>query len=149
MLPPAEREMDLDLVAERMEAHRARIGPAVETREADRGGAGGVDDVGTCHEGGGAGAIEIARGPLLVGDGLSRRCHRGLAGTLVPHVVEDPVLRVPQAHQDGRSETEQQDREDEGLTPLIPHGVHSITRAARPTTAISGRPTKPRGTGTV
>lgn len=73
------------------------------------------------------------------------RLDRGLTRAPFSRVREDPVLRCPQTD-DGRCrDAEREDRQDKSLSAIVPHGVHSIERAASPRTTNAGKPMNDNG----
>lgn len=108
--------------------------------------------------GGGARHLENARidnKPLCIrrarGVGVRDRLRGGLDGGLASAQIagagDDAILSGAKADDRRGGDAHRKDDDEDRLALVVGHGVHSIRRAAVPSTIKRGIPTKPRGTG--
>jgi hypothetical protein len=137
--------------------HKARFDPLTRARELNA--LDSAASVLSCEIfGGGAGRLDNARieNKLLcvgwargvdVRDRLRGSLDGGLAGAQFVSAGDDAILSCAKADDRGGSDPHREDDSEDRLAPVVGHGVHSIRRAAVPSTINRGTPTKPRGTG--
>ena len=82
-----------------------------------------------------------------VGHRLRRRLDGGLTSPLSTRHRHDALLCGAKTDYRCSRDREREDSDQDRLTALVPHGVHSTRRAAVPSTISRGRPTNPSGTG--
>ncbi len=140
----ADRQSDLDLAGVRRDREVAHRCAVVQRGELIRGC--------TCsfgHEWISCEVRERSReADLRVGEGGTRGLDGGLPGTALMRVVEDALLGRLQADDRRGGESEREDGENESLSSVAVHGVHSINRAASPRTTRLGRPMNDSGATT-
>ena len=140
----AQRERDLESPADGVDAQIAHRPAAVRERQGVRGRAGPLDG-----ERIGGDCVERPVGPNEhIGESGTGGLDRGLSGTAFVRVGEDAVLRRRESGDRRGREGEREHRENEGLSPITRHGVHSIRRAACPRTTSGGRPMNDSGAAT-
>ncbi len=84
-----------------------------------------------------------------VGHRLRRRLDGGLTCPLSTRYRHDALLCSAKTDYRCRRDSKREYSDQDRLTALVPHGVHSTRRAAVPSTIKRGRPTNPSGTGRV
>ena len=82
---------------------------------------------------------------LRVGEGRAGSLDRGFPSATLARIGEDAVLSRTKTDDRRGGNAEREDRQHEGLTAIVAHGVHSIERAASPRTTNAGRPMNDNG----